>query len=129
VSDEARKLADDIRDAKDKVGDLRQSLPKRAQEQGQLADQIARDLPKAAKRVHDNLDAAAKNLASNPENPAKKRELQDAVDDANAFIDGTSGLLPSAPVRATLGDLARRIFDEDGVSDPLFSLIQPSILD
>lgn len=33
--------------------------------------------------------------------------MQEAVDDANAFIDSVGGLLPSAPVKTTLDELAK----------------------
>jgi len=46
---EARRLADDARDAKDKIGDFRQGLPEKVKEKSALADQIAKDLPAAAK--------------------------------------------------------------------------------
>ena len=65
------------------------------------------------RQVSDKLDDATKNAARDPLNPENKRKLDDAVEDAKAFIDATGGLLPSAPVQATLGDLARLTNNED----------------
>jgi len=63
--------------------------------------------------VSDKLDDAAKNAAKDPQDPGNQRDLQDAVDEANAFIDATEGLLPSAPVQTTLGDLAKLTNNDD----------------
>jgi len=49
VAKEARRLADDAKDAKNKIADFRQDLPEDVKEKSKLADKIAKDLPAAAK--------------------------------------------------------------------------------
>lgn len=49
VAQEAKRLADEIRDTKDKVADFHQGLPLKVKEQSDLADQVAKALPETAK--------------------------------------------------------------------------------
>jgi len=63
--------------------------------------------------VSDQLDDAAKKAEKDPKNPENKKDVDDAVEEANKFIDSVAGLLPSAPVRSDVDDIAKVIGQEE----------------
>ena len=112
------KMADLLDDAKKHTQDVMKEMDNNGKRNGDLANKIARDLPKNLQKASDAVLIAANDLANKGPSDERKEKLADAIGDLNDLIDAAHDVLP-ANDQPSLKSLQREVEDASKTPDSL----------